>query len=101
MSRKPGYAAIASHYRHLISDGTLAPGDPMPSLNDVCDEFGVSITTANRAFRLLKSEGLTLGRAGVGTVVADRSHVAVTAAARLDRIARTGKLYARGETSVD
>lgn len=99
--KKKGYAEIASHYRKLIADGVLAPGDEMPSMRDVCTEFDVSITTANRAFRMLKSEGLTAARPGVGTVVADQPRVAATASARLERIARTGKPYANKEVSVE
>lgn len=99
--KKPGYADIARHYRNLITDGTLAPGDLMPSMNKVCEEFGVAITTVNRAFRLLKSEGLTTPKPGVGTVVMDQPRVAATASARLDRIARTGEMYAKKEVSID
>lgn len=100
-SKKPGYAEIASHYRKLIADGTLAPGDRMPSMSKVCEEFNVAITTANRAFRLLKAEGLTAAMPGVGTVVIDQPRTATTAAARLDRIARTGQPYAKKEVSVN
>ena len=92
---------IADHFRDLIEDGTLGPGDAMPSLKNVCEQFSVSINTANRAFRQLKGEGLTLGRPGHGTVVADRPRVASTGAARLRRLARTGEPYAKGETSVN
>ena len=98
-SKKYGYADIASHYRTLIADGTLAPGDAMPSMSKVCEKFSVSITTANRAFRLLKSEGLTTPQPGVGTVVAARPDVAVTGAARIGRLKRTGSTRAPGETS--
>lgn len=101
MSGQTGYAKIADHYRQLIADGTLAPGDAMPSMTDVCKQFKVSITTANRAYRLLKSEGLTAAQPGVGTVVLEQPRVASTAAARLDRIARTGKPYAAKEKSVE
>lgn len=99
--KKKGYAEIASHYRKLIADGVLTPGDEMPSMRDVCTEFDVSITTANRAFRMLKAEGLTAARPGVGTVVAEQPRVAATASARLDRIARTGKPYGHKESSVE
>ena len=99
--KKYGYADIASHYRRQIADGTLAPGAAMPSMSKVCEEFGVSITTANRAFRLLKSEGLTVPKPGVGTVVADQPRVASTASARLKRIQRTGQPYGHKEKSVD
>lgn len=98
--KKPGYAEIAAHYRQLITDGTLAPGDAFPSLKDVHEKFDVSPTTAARAFRILRSEGLTVGRAGHGTVVADRPRVASTGAARLGRLARTGRPLGVKEKSI-
>lgn len=98
---KLGYTDIAAHYRQLIIDGVLRPGDALPSMREVCERFGVAITTANRAFRTLKAEGLTVPRPGVGTVVAERPRVAATGAARLRRLARTGQPYAPGETSAN
>jgi GntR family transcriptional regulator len=91
MSEKAGYEKIAAHYRRLIADGELVPGEALPSMRQVRDTFGVTITTANRAFTLLKSEGLTVPKTGVGTVVADRPMVGSTGAARLDRLERTGR----------
>ncbi|MFD0555276.1 GntR family transcriptional regulator [Streptomyces rectiviolaceus] len=73
MPENIGYAEIAAQYRQQIQDGQLRPGDAMPSLRKVCEQFGVAQTTANRAFRMLKLEGLTLARPGVGTVVAGPS----------------------------
>lgn len=99
--KKSGFAEIASHYRKLIADGTLAPGAEMPSMRAVCDEFNVSITTANRAFRMLKTEGLTVVRPGRKTLVSAQPHTASTASARLKRIERTGKAYGSKEVSID
>jgi GntR family transcriptional regulator len=101
MTDRTGYAAIAAHYRRQIEDGELAPGDALPSMRDVCDQFGVSITTANRAFRLLKSEGFTIAQPGIGTVVAGRGNTVTSGAARIDRLTRTGKEYAPSESSTD
>ncbi|WP_149561552.1 GntR family transcriptional regulator [Streptomyces cacaoi] len=70
MAQTTGYAEIAAHYRRLIQDGELRPGDALPSLRETCEQFGVAQTTANRAYRKLKMEGLTLPKGGVGTVVA-------------------------------
>jgi DNA-binding GntR family transcriptional regulator len=95
---RTGYEDIAAHYRHRIQEGEFAPGDPMPSMRDVADQFGVTITTANRAYRVLRTEGLTYAKPGVGTVVSSRRQH-VTGAARLDRLVRTGRPYAEGETS--
>lgn len=100
MPPKRRYEEIAAHYRRLIQDGELSPGDRLPSLRNVCDEFSVAVATANRAFQMLKAEGLT-DATSEGTVVAERPDVAVTGAARLRRIERTGKAYAPGETSTD
>jgi DNA-binding transcriptional MocR family regulator len=69
MSRTNGYAEIAAHFRQQIQDGTLQPGDTMPSFKETAAEFGVAITTVNRAYRLLKSEGLTTARPGAETIV--------------------------------
>jgi GntR family transcriptional regulator len=95
---KRRYEEIAAHYRRLIQDGELAPGDSLPSLRKVCDEFNVAMATANRAFQILKAEGLT-DATSEGTTVAARPDVAVTGAARLERLQRTGQTRAPGETS--
>ncbi|NUV54584.1 GntR family transcriptional regulator [Streptomyces coelicolor] len=71
MSKTVGYAEIAAHLRQQIQDGTLRPGDTLPSFKKISAEYDVAITTVNRAFRLLKEEGLTVAKPGVGTVVAD------------------------------
>jgi len=99
MTPKTGYAEIAAHYRRLIQDGELAPGDELPSMSKVCERFGVAISTANRAFQLLKSEGLTTVRPGRGTVVAERPSVVISGVDRLDRLNRTGRRYGPGEDS--
>lgn len=100
MTDKAGYAEIAAHYRQLISDGTLAPGDEMPTQKQAREKFGASITTVNRAFQLLKAERLTVAKVGKGTVVAERPRVATTATARLKRIGRTGDPYGYKEKSI-
>jgi DNA-binding GntR family transcriptional regulator len=99
--RGAGYAEIAAHYRRLIIDGVLKPGDTLPSMTKVQDEFGASITTVNRAFRQLKAEGLTTALPGVGTIVTGVRRASSTGAARLERLERTGREYAPGETSTD
>ncbi|MFF9632944.1 GntR family transcriptional regulator [Streptomyces fradiae] len=70
MPETPGYAEIAAHFRRQIQDGTLRPGDSLPSFKKTSEQFGVAHTTVNRAYRVLKMEGLTLVEPGVGTLVA-------------------------------
>ncbi|NYV73490.1 GntR family transcriptional regulator [Streptomyces sp. UH6] len=97
MPENTGYAEIASYYRQQIQDGSLKPGETMPSLRQVCDRFGVAQTTANRAYRALKMEGLTLPKPGVGTVVA--GPISNNIASRVALHAATGKALGGGETS--
>ncbi|PWS53008.1 GntR family transcriptional regulator [Streptomyces sp. FT05W] len=97
MPETTGYAEIATYYRQRIQDGELRPGDTMPSLRQVCERFGVANTTANRAYRVLKMEGLTLPKAGVGTVVA--GPISNNIASRVLLHGATGSALGGGETS--
>jgi GntR family transcriptional regulator len=92
---------VASHFRTLIQDGELSPGDSLPSVQEIRETFNVSAKTVSRALAVLKAEGLALGRGSLGTVVASRPRTASTGAARLDRLSRTGRTYAAGESSTD
>lgn len=92
------YEEIAAHYRRLIQDGDLAPGDSLPTLRKVCEEFSVAMATANRAFQILKAEGLTEATSE-GTVVTSRPSVVISGVDRLDRLNRTGRRYGPGEDS--
>lgn len=41
-----------------IADGTLPPGEEIPTVADIAQAHGVSVATAHRAFAQLKKEGL-------------------------------------------
>jgi GntR family transcriptional regulator len=98
MTERMGYADIAAFYRQQIENGQLKPGDTMPSMREVQEQFSVSATTANRAYKLLKDEGLTTAKWGGPTLVASR-RTASSGAVRIDRLQQTGDEYAPGETS--
>lgn len=95
------HTAIAAYLRQLIDDGALRPGDQLPSMREMGEQFGASPGTVNKAFALLKSEGLTYSKPGIGTVIAEEPRVAATGAARLKRLEATGTPFAPGETSTD
>ncbi|MFD0818982.1 winged helix-turn-helix domain-containing protein [Micromonospora zhanjiangensis] len=52
--------------------GQLKPGDRLPSLSQLKAEYGVSDTVIRNVMLILKTEGLTEGRAGSGVFVRDR-----------------------------
>ncbi|MFH8581592.1 GntR family transcriptional regulator [Streptomyces zaomyceticus] len=97
MPETPGYAEIAAHFRQQIQDGTLRPGDTMPSYKQASEQFGVAHTTVNRAYRVLKMEGLTLTKPGVGTIVA--APASNNIGTRVALHAATGSALEDGESS--
>lgn len=93
-----GYADVAAYFRTLIKNGELTPGDSLPSVSDIRDQFGVASKTVSRALAVLKSEGLVSSRGALGTVV-EKSPLVITGVDRLNRVEANGKRYAPGETS--
>ncbi len=93
-----GYADVAAHFRTLIKSGELAPGDSLPSVAEIRDQFGVAAKTVSRALGVLKSEGLVTSRGALGTIV-EKSPIVITGADRLNRMEKNGLRYAPGETS--
>ncbi|MFE7404458.1 GntR family transcriptional regulator, partial [Streptomyces sp. NPDC057557] len=48
-----GYADVAAHFRTLIQDGELTPGDALPSVQEIREQFDVSAKTVSRALSVL------------------------------------------------
>jgi DNA-binding GntR family transcriptional regulator len=96
-----GYAEIAAYFRKQIDEGKLKPGDSLPSMKQVQDQFGVAANTANRAYKLLKTQGLTSSQWGGPTLVSQWPQGVVTGAGRIDRLEQTGVEYAPGESSTN
>ncbi|GAA2579541.1 GntR family transcriptional regulator [Winogradskya consettensis] len=55
---------IADDLRMKIERGDLAAGDPLPTLQEICDEYDCSINSARAAIGLLKQQGLITGGRG-------------------------------------
>lgn len=71
-SGEPPYLVIAAELRARIEAGEYRPGDALPSITRLSQEYGVAKTTAQKALRLLIDEGLARGVQGWGTIVTDR-----------------------------
>jgi DNA-binding GntR family transcriptional regulator len=64
---------IAADLRERIVTGKLRPGDALPSINRIAQEWGCAKTTAAKALNMLKAEGLVRGVQGWGTIVVPES----------------------------
>ncbi len=65
--------AIIDQLRGLITDGTLKPGDRLPSERELCKRFDVGRTSVREALKPLITMGILVGRGGSGTFVAAES----------------------------
>lgn len=63
------YEDVAGQIQRLIQQGTLRPGDRVPSIRKLSEQQRVSITTILEAYRLLESEGLIEARPQSGYFV--------------------------------
>jgi DNA-binding GntR family transcriptional regulator len=72
-SGEPPYLVIAADLRERIRTGEFRPGDALPSINRLSQDYGVAKTTAQKALQVLKDEGLARGVQGWGTIVTGRS----------------------------
>lgn len=62
---------IAQIYRDRIASGELRPGDRLPSIRSIAQEFEVATTTAQKVIEALRNEGLAV-TSPMGTFVAER-----------------------------
>ena len=69
MSDPLPYLRVVNDLRRKIESGELGPGAPLPSNKALMDEFGISTSTAQRAVRALKSDGLVETVLGKGVYV--------------------------------
>jgi DNA-binding transcriptional MocR family regulator len=63
------YQDLAEHVSALIQDGTLKPGERVPSVRQLCRERRVSPATVMRAYELLESQGVVETRPRSGYYV--------------------------------
>jgi GntR family transcriptional regulator len=78
MAQQPMYQQIAEDLRTQIDDGTLAPGNQLPTEIELRDRYGASRNTIRDAIKRLSSQGLIETRPGQGTFVTTRIDPFVT-----------------------
>ena len=67
----PAYLQLVQQVRQAIRLGILRPGDQLPTVKEVVASLTINPNTVLHAYRQLDLEGLTEGRRGVGTFVAE------------------------------
>ena len=67
------YEGVARQIERLISEGSLKPGDKLPSERELAEMFRVSRSSLRDGIRKLELLGLVEARHGEGTIVRDLS----------------------------
>ena len=71
-SPQPLFLQLDNLLRSQIKEGSLTPGDRIPSEHELSREHGISRMTARRALDTLVMEGLLFRRPGKGTYVSEK-----------------------------
>jgi GntR family transcriptional regulator len=69
---RPAYEQIADHLRQMITSGQLHPGDKLPSLRQLQQQYDLAQMTIRQAINRLVDEGLIHIRQGRGAFVTER-----------------------------
>jgi GntR family transcriptional repressor for pyruvate dehydrogenase complex len=69
IEREPLYARVVEQVRYAIEDGSLKPGDRLPTEQELAGRFGVSRTVIREALGALKVLGLIESKQGAGNYV--------------------------------
>lgn len=69
------YQRLAQQLRDMLGDGSISPGERLPTEDAMVVQYGVSKQTVRKAVGLLVDEGLLIRRQGSGTYAADRARI--------------------------
>ncbi len=84
----PPYEQLRRQLAALIGDGSLQPGDRLPSLRQLAGDLGLAVGTVARTYRELESAGLVQSRRGGGTRVGPTVPPTSARSVDLDSMAR-------------
>lgn len=71
------FKRVANELRVEIIRGDYAPGDKLPSENELKDRFGVTRATVRKGIALLRSEGHVVSQQGKGAYVRQRPQISM------------------------
>ncbi len=66
---QPIYRQLRDHVVHMILDGVLKEGDPLPSIRNVAAEYRINPLTVLKAYQELTDEELVEKKRGLGMFV--------------------------------
>jgi GntR family transcriptional regulator len=89
---RPIYLQIISQIREQVGNGTLKPGDELPSVRDVADSLNINMHTVRSAYLKLREQGIISMHLGRRAKIAPIQLQENTAGAEADIKARLKEL---------
>ena len=71
-SNVPAYVQIIESIQRLAADGTLKPGDQLPTVRQLAADLRVNFNTVARAYRMLDDAGVISTQHGRGTYLVEK-----------------------------
>ena len=68
----PIYQQIRQQVMFGVASGKLRPGESLPSVRQLATDIGVNLHTVNKAYQLLRDDGILVIHRQRGVVVADK-----------------------------
>jgi GntR family transcriptional regulator len=69
-AEQPAYARIVEEVREWITKANLPIGSPLPSIRELCDDYGATVNVARRVLTELQAQGVAEVRPGSGSFLA-------------------------------
>ncbi len=83
-SHVPPFEQVRGQVAAMVAEGTLPPGQRLPTVRRLAGDLGLAVNTVARAYRELEQEGVVVTRGRHGTFVsvpgADRAQEGAAAA---------------------
>ncbi len=88
LDQAPAYVQLMRRIRLGVADGSLRPGDRLPSVRQLARRLGLAANTVGRAYAELVREGVITAHAGGGSEITspDRLDRDALRRARVDRL---------------
>jgi DNA-binding GntR family transcriptional regulator len=68
---QPPYRLVSAALRERVESGEWLPGEQLPAMREIAEQYGVSLNTARRALTVLRDAGLVVITPGWGVFRAE------------------------------
>lgn len=91
----PIYLQLIEQIKRQIADGTLSPGDQLPTVRSLAEELRVNFNTVARSYRLLDEAGVISTQQGRGTYITEKPPPEILDRLRRESLTTLASRYVR------